>query len=217
VRGAIEEEFTAQGLTIAGVDEVGRGCLAGPVYAACTILDYGKLLRLPPETLKLIRDSKTLSSDQRQRIVPVIQEVALEWSIGKATVGEIERYGILRATFLAMRRALKSCRHDVCVLLIDGKLPLAGYKGRQQAIVKGDNLCYAIAAASILAKEARDAFMQKQAEAFPAYGFEHHVGYATRHHLAMLKEHGITPLHRRNFAPVTEYAEIDASQSSLFI
>jgi ribonuclease HII len=167
---------------------------------------------LPASKLSLIRDSKTLSASQRQRIRPVIEEICQTWAIGKATVSEIERFGILQATFLAMRRALKTCDFDLDVLLIDGRIPLAGYEGRQETVVKGDNLCFSIAAASILAKEARDTFMHKQAKAFPAYGFDRHVGYATPLHLAMLKEHGITPLHRRNFAPVSEYAQVDNSK-----
>jgi ribonuclease HII len=205
-RGRLERRLLAEGLDVAGVDEVGRGCLAGPVYAACAVLDFARVARLKPALRGLLRDSKQLTRDQRAAMVPVIHDVAVEWQIASAGVDEIERHGILAATFAAMRRALGLLGARFDILLIDGKLPLAHYPGRQQPVVRGDDLCYTIAAASILAKEARDAFMRDQAGRFPAYGFEAHVGYGTARHLAMIERHGICRLHRRNFEPVRVHA-----------
>jgi len=119
---------------------------------------------------------------------------------------EIDDLGIVAATFLAMRRAIAACNRPIDMLLIDGKWPIPHYGGQQQAVIKGDFLCYSIAAASILAKEVRDSFMQEQAGLFPAYGFESHVGYGTKRHLAMIERNGICPLHRISFVPIKSYA-----------
>jgi ribonuclease HII len=150
----------------------------------------------------MLRDSKLLTRPQRQHMVPIIKDVALDWQVAWASVGEIERLGILQACFLAMRRALTACRATFDVLLVDGKLPLAGYDGEQRAVVKGDNLCFSIAGAAILAKEARDDFMRAQAAVYPAFGFDEHVGYGTSDHLARIAAHGVCALHRRTFEPV---------------
>jgi ribonuclease HII len=206
VRGRLERQLAADGLTVAGIDEVGRGCLAGPVYAACVLLDYERVRKLKASVRLFLRDSKQLTREQRAGMVPVIHGVAREWQVASAGVDEIERHGILQATFQAMRRAIGLMGQGFDLLLIDGKLPLSSYAGRQQAIVKGDDLCYSIAAASILAKEARDEFMREQATRFPGYGFDRHVGYGTAHHLAMIERHGICRLHRRNFEPVRVHA-----------
>jgi ribonuclease HII len=205
VRGRIERRLLEDGLVSAGVDEVGRGCLAGPVHAGCVVLDLDAVKRLPRPTRHLIRDSKQLSAEQRALVAPVIREVARAAHVAEASVREIEAIGIAPATFLAMRRAIAGCAAaPFDVLLVDGKIPVAGYDGTQLPIVKGDALCYAIAAASILAKEARDGWMREQAATFPVYGFDQHVGYSTAHHLAMIQKHGICDLHRRNFGPVRD-------------
>ncbi|MEZ4741327.1 MAG: ribonuclease HII [Bdellovibrionota bacterium] len=201
-KGKLEKRLASGGL-VAGVDEVGRGCLAGPVYAAAVVLDLEKLSHLSMAELSLMRDSKSLSKIQRQRILPIIEEIAISSSIGQASVREIERLGISAATFLAMHRAIASLQVEYHILLIDGKMPLPDYNGRQASIVKGDNLCYSIACASILAKEARDGYMLKQSIRYPSYGFESHVGYGTKRHLDSIKENGICPLHRRNFSPIS--------------
>jgi len=205
-KGSIESDLTKLEKVYAGVDEVGRGCLAGPVYAAIVVMPYAKVRRLRSDKKCLIRDSKTLSSAQRAKIVPVIQDLADEWHIASASVAEIERLGIMKANFLAMRRAINRCDTLIDTLLVDGKLAVPAYNGHQMTVVKGDALCFSIAAASILAKEARDQYMTNQASRFPRYGFEHHVGYGTRRHLDMIEKHGICELHRRNFAPIKDIA-----------
>jgi ribonuclease HII len=207
-RGRLERLLLAEGLAVAGVDEVGRGCIAGPVYAACAALDFVRLKRLRSPVRALLRDSKQLSGAQRARMVPVIQELCRDWQVASAGVEEIATAGIVGATFAAMRRALALCGAPFDVLLVDGKLPIKGYAARQETVVKGDDLCYSIAAASILAKESRDAFMREQAMVFPEYGFEAHVGYGTKQHLAMIKRHGICRLHRRTFEPIRPYVTV---------
>ncbi len=200
LQGDIEKKFLSQGKQLIGVDEVGRGCIAGPVFAACTSLDYAALDALSPADRALIRDSKTLSHEQRSRVIPAIQDIAVEAGIGMADVSEVETLGIVQATFLAMKRALALCFQRYDILLIDGRAKITGYQGTQEAIIKGDSLCYAIAAASIIAKEARDDYMRHIASKFPLYGFDKHVGYGTNHHREMIRAHGLCPLHRRNFS-----------------
>ena len=206
-RGRLERQLLADGLLVAGVDEVGRGCLAGPVYAASAILDFAKVKRLKKAQRDLLRDSKQLSHAQRAAMVPVIRDVCLDWQVASASVEEIDEIGILQACFLAMRRCLGVCGVPFDLLLVDGKLPVAGYAGRQQTVVKGDSLCFSIAAASILAKETRDEHMREQAGVFPGYGFEQHVGYGTAQHLAKIAKHGVCRLHRRSFEPIRERLE----------
>lgn len=201
---ALEIGWSQQGWRVGGVDEVGRGCLAGPVYAACVVLDHDRLATLPKADLGLIRDSKTLSAAQRARILPRLHAVADEICIGIATVEEIDSLNILQATFVAMRRALAALRHPLDLLVIDGKQRLPGYQGQQEAIIDGDALCMAVAAASIVAKEARDAYMRAQDLLYPVYGFAEHVGYGTASHRLSIAQHGICPLHRRSFAPIRE-------------
>jgi ribonuclease HII len=204
-RGRLERQLLAGGTRVAGVDEVGRGCLAGPIYAACAVVDFAQLRKLKSTERQLIRDSKQLSHQQRAAIVPVLQTICPVWEIASASVEEIERLGIAPANFLAMRRALTVCREAFDLLLVDGKWKIPGWDGDQQTVIKGDSLCYSIAAASILAKEARDAYMREQAQLYPQYGFEAHVGYGTRQHLAMIEQHGICPLHRKTFEPIRAY------------
>lgn len=208
-KGRLETSLMQQYPIIFGVDEVGRGCLAGPVFAACVYLDYQSLERLDESEKLLIRDSKTLSQKQRAFIGPVIEKIAKKWAVSSSSVREIEKYGIVPATFRAMRRAIRQCGSTADMLLLDGRHPLPRYSGAQKAIIAGDSLCYSIAAASILAKEARDQYMRDQAEKYPAYDFSANVGYGTARHLKGLATHGICPLHRRNFAPIAKY--VDAS------
>lgn len=217
-KGSIESALEKQNKIFAGIDEVGRGCLAGPVYAAIVVLDYKKVRRLKKESKVLIRDSKTLSPIQRARIVPIIQDLADEFYVTSASVSEIETLGILKANFLAMRRAINKCKTDIDTLLVDGNLAVPGYNGHQMTVVKGDSLCFSIAAASILAKEARDQYMSIKADEYPHYGFDNHVGYATRQHLEMIERHGPCDLHRKNFAPfrLAGNATAEPIQPSLF-
>jgi ribonuclease HII len=215
IRGRIERQLHKDGVRFAGVDEVGRGCLAGPVVAACVVLDFPRLLKLDREARWLIRDSKQLSAEQRARIAPKILEVAASHRVETADVATIERLGIAGATYLAMRRALAACA-DYDLVLVDGKAKIAGYDGEQRAVVKGDALCFSIAAASILAKEARDGYMRGIATDYPAWGFDSHVGYGTKQHLHAIEQHGLTPLHRRNFEPVRQVAARQAPERTLF-
>jgi ribonuclease HII len=201
-RGQIEKELCAAGTVVAGVDEVGKGCLAGPVFAGAAILDYQKVFSLSVKDKHKIRDSKKLSAAQRAEVLPLIQELAVSHAVGQASVAEINKLGLQPATFLAMKRALASLTHSFDLLLIDGKQKIPGTNFLQQAVIKGDDLCFCIAAASIIAKLTRDAHMQTLAVSYPGYGFENHVGYATARHRQALQDLGVTDIHRRNFAPV---------------
>lgn len=204
-KGEIERHWLQQGKYPAGVDEVGRGCLAGPVVAACVILDYDRLSSLDNPSRNKIRDSKTLSSKQRQDLLALIGELSIDQAIGIGSEREIETVGILNATFLAMNRAIASLKkRKPDILLVDGNQTIRNQQLLQQTIVKGDSLCYAIAAASIVAKEFRDELMQKQSTSHPHWGFDRHVGYGTAEHLSAIRVHGICELHRRNFAPIRD-------------
>ncbi len=187
---------------VAGVDEVGRGCLAGPVYAAAVVLNYDRFHKLDEKQRLLIRDSKTLSKTQRQKAAEIIQSIVHSHGIGVAEVEEIDQVGILNATFVAMRRALHQLIPGPDWVLVDGHLKIREYQGQQEAIIDGDKHSFAIAAASILAKQARDSFMTELAQRYPQYGFENHVGYGTKSHLEQLKAFGACIQHRRSFAPI---------------
>ena len=183
-------------ILICGVDEAGRGPLAGPVSAAAVILDVSR----PIEGLA---DSKKLSEKQRNRLAPIIRERALAWAVAYAEVAEIDALTILQATLLAMKRAVLALHIQPQQVLVDGLYcPQTGIAS--QAIVKGDSKVAAISAASILAKTARDELMLKLHEQYPQYGFDGHKGYPTAAHLAALREHGISEVHRRSFRPVRE-------------
>lgn len=176
---------------IAGVDEAGRGPLAGPVYAAAVILD-------PNNVIDGLADSKKLSEKQRTILFSIIQEKALAWSIGRAEVEEIDAVNILQATFLAMQRAVQGLSLHPDLVLVDGN-QLPNLSCSMRAIVKGDQTEPAISAASILAKVARDREMCLLDQQFPQYGFARHKGYPTAAHFAALKEFGRCEIHRRSF------------------
>jgi ribonuclease HII len=181
---------------VCGVDEAGRGPLAGPVSAAAVILD-------PDHPIAGLADSKKLSERQRDLLAPVIRERALAWAVAYADVAEIDSLNILQATLLAMRRAVLALHVQPQQVLVDGLYcPQTGIPSR--AIVKGDSKVAAISAASILAKTARDALMLQLHEQYPHYGFAGHKGYPTAVHLAALREHGVSAVHRRSFRPVRE-------------
>jgi ribonuclease HII len=180
----------------AGVDEVGRGALFGPVFAAAVILPAAALAPLAAAGLT---DSKQLSPRRRALLVPPIRAAALAWGIGQASAAEIDRFGIRPATELAMRRALARLARPPALVLVDGVLSLRGWSGPQLTLPKGDSRCGAIAAASVLAKEQRDALVRRLALRFPGYGLERHVGYGTALHRAALARLGPTPLHRLSF------------------
>lgn len=179
---------------LCGVDEAGRGPLAGAVYAAAVILN-------PDRPITGLADSKKLSEKRREFLALEIKAHALAWSIASASAEEIDRINILQASLLAMRRAVEGLDlmpHEVAV---DGlHCPQLAMAAR--AVVKGDSLVAEISAASILAKTARDAEMRELHQIYPDYGFDRHKGYPTADHLAAIARHGITPLHRRSFGPV---------------
>ncbi len=183
-------------LLICGVDEAGRGPLAGPVCAAAVILDENR----PIEGLA---DSKKLSERKRDQLAPLIRERALAWAVAWAEPEEIDRLNILQATLLAMKRAVEALPVQPHRVLVDGLYcPQTGLPS--EAIVKGDSKVAAISAASILAKTARDELMMQLHERYPHYDFAGHKGYPTAAHLAALREHGASDVHRRSFKPVRD-------------
>ncbi len=187
---------------LAGVDEVGRGPLAGPVVTAAVILD-------PDQPVTGLMDSKKLSAARREQLAVEIRDKALAWSLGRAEVEEIDQLNILQATMLAMCRALDGLPIRPERVLIDGnRCPDVPYN--MQAIVKGDSSIEAISAASILAKVSRDAELVHLGELYPQYGFARHKGYPTKQHLQAIKNHGVLPCHRKSFRPVKHLLATDA-------
>jgi len=185
--------MAAAGL-LAGVDEAGRGPLAGPVVAAAVILD-------DEQPIEGLADSKALTAKRREMLFDEIRAKALCCSIAEASVEEIDEINILQATMLAMRRAVEGLRLKPAMVQVDGnRIPVLSVPA--QAIVKGDALVQAISAASILAKVHRDRLCVSLHESYPHYGFDGHKGYGTAEHLAALRRHGPSPAHRRSFAPV---------------
>lgn len=179
---------------IAGVDEAGRGPLAGPVYAAAVILS-------PTVRIDGLADSKKLTAKKRDMLFDMIQNHALSWAIASASVEEIDAINILQASLLAMRRAVESLATQPDAILVDGlHCPKVNMPAR--AIVKGDSTEPAISAASILAKVARDREMIKLHAQYPCYGFDGHKGYPSAAHVAALQAHGVSAVHRRSYAPV---------------
>jgi ribonuclease HII len=179
---------------VCGVDEAGRGPIAGPVYAAAVLLD-------PLRPIAGLRDSKELSASRREALAVSIRAAALAWAVASASVEEIDRLNILQATLLAMRRAVEALAVAPQAAWIDGDhCPRLGCAAR--AVVGGDRSVPQISAASILAKTARDAEMLRLHERFPRYGLDQHKGYATPGHLARLAQYGACEIHRRSFAPV---------------
>ena len=179
---------------IAGVDEVGRGPLAGPVVAAAVILN-------PNFSIDGLADSKVLTSKRREVLSEIIKNKCIAWAIGYATVEEIDRINILQASLLAMQRAIDALSIKPNHVQVDGQfLPKISYSA--EAIIDGDNLIPVISAASIVAKVVRDRQMVEYDLIYPEYGFAKHKGYGTVQHLTALKQFGVTPIHRRSFAPV---------------
>jgi ribonuclease HII len=208
----VEEALWASGCTIvAGVDEVGKGPLAGPVYAAAVVLDRCH----NPGWVSELRDSKVLLAPERERLAEAIRSEAPAWGIGYATVAEINFSGITKANYTAMLRALSRLRVKPAHVLIDGPLVVPGNPLPQMAVVDGDATCASIAAASIIAKVARDAVMCGWDRWYPQYGFASHKGYATPDHLRRIETHGLSPLHRSSWAAVARRAMAHASTASL--
>lgn len=178
-------------VNICGVDEAGRGPLAGPVYAAAVILPQGLVI-------EGLNDSKKLSEKKRELLYDKVVESAVAWSVGVATEQEIDEVNILQATYLAMKRAVEGLSVKADFALIDGnRMPPLDITG--ETVIKGDSLSMSIAAASIIAKVTRDRFMLELDEKYPEYLFAKHKGYGTALHYEMIEKHGISPVHRRSF------------------
>jgi ribonuclease HII len=190
-----EREAYARGFTlVGGIDEVGRGPLAGPVVAACVVANG-------PLMLRGLNDSKQVLPETRTVLAAAIKERAVAWAIGEATVAEIERFNIYRASILAMERALALLGLQPQYLLTDA-VRIRSFEGEQLPVIRGDALCATVAAASILAKVHRDALLVELDRYFPQYGFADHKGYATARHIAALNDHGPCEHHRRSFLRV---------------
>jgi len=192
------------GFFIAGVDEAGRGPLAGPVFAAAVILNHEK-------PIFGLDDSKKLTAKRREVLMPIIRESAIAWAVAEASVTEIDSLNILQATLLAMQRAIAKLSVIPHHVLIDGdQLPKLTLP--QEAIIGGDQIIPAISAASILAKVCRDRVMLDWDKIYPQYGFALHKGYGTERHLAALQQYGATPIHRCSFAPVKNVMSVTTTK-----
>ena len=183
-----------EAMLIAGVDEAGRGPLAGPVVAAAVILD-------PAKPIMGLNDSKKLSAKKRESLFSEICEHALSYAIAEASVAEIDDINILQASLLAMQRAVENLKIQPDKIMVDGTF-CPKVSMHSEAIIQGDSLIPAISAASILAKVYRDRIMDQMDETHPGYGFKDHAGYGTQKHLAALKTLGASPIHRTTFAPI---------------
>lgn len=187
---------------VGGLDEAGRGPLAGPVVAACVVIDPD--FRLDHSDLELIADSKTLSAKKREHLFGLIKEKALAVEIGVVDNLGIDKINILQASFLAMRRALNRLNIQPDFLLLDGRFKIPKVSIPQSAVIKGDSLIWTVAAASIIAKVSRDWLMAEIDKKYPHYGFLKHKGYGTKEHLARIAEFGPCPIHRFSFSPLKE-------------
>lgn len=195
---ARESALWAEGCRrVAGLDEVGRGPLAGPVVAAAVVL------RPDDPPIGGLRDSKLMTARQRENVAGAIRCVALAWAIGAASVREIDRLNIRRATVLAMRRAIERLPFPPDRLLVDG-IPFPELESEHEALVGGDATCQSIAAASVLAKCVRDRLMERLSRHYPCFRWDRNKGYGTADHLAAIDAAGITPHHRHSFSPVVQ-------------
>lgn len=181
---------------LVGIDEVGRGCWAGPLVAGAV------MLASPIEGLK---DSKKLSKKQRDYLAEIILQQATGYGLGWVTPLEVDQLGLTAAVRLAMQRAVAEIKEPYAEIIIDGNYNFLHDMPNISTLVKADDLIPAVSAASIIAKVARDNYMAEQAKLYPEYGFESHVGYGTARHIAALKEYGVTPLHRRSYKPVLQF------------
>jgi ribonuclease HII len=189
---------------VIGVDEAGRGCLAGPVVAAAVVFEWGEdMQKARRELKKLVRDSKMLPREVRREANELIRAHAQAFAIGASEADEIDRINILQATFVAMNQAVTRVREQLPALdmfiLVDGNKTIPGAGGMQQAIIDGDAKIFSIAAASIIAKEHRDSLMEKVHELYPVYNFAQHKGYGTLEHRQAILKHGFSPVHRQTF------------------
>lgn len=196
------ESYYTKDVIEAGCDEAGRGCLAGPVFAAAVIL--------PPDfKSELLNDSKQLSEKNRYALRPLIEQEAIAWGVGVVTAPEIDAINILKASFLAMHRAIEQLKVQPQALLIDGNRFTPYKEIPFTCMVKGDGRFLSIAAASILAKTYRDDYMLQLAEEYPSYGWQQNKGYPTRAHREAISKHGITPYHRKTFTLLPSQLTLD--------
>ncbi len=200
-----EQNIFSQGYDVIGaIDEAGRGPLAGPVVAACVLMrgefinSVGAIHELP---LQIINDSKKLTAKKREEAFNIIKD-NFEFGIGMCGHDTIDRINILQASFLAMKKAIGAIKQKPDFIILDGKFPIPNISIRQKAIISGDSLVFSIAAASILAKVARDRIMMEMHETYPNYGFNKHKGYGTKLHMEQLRKFGPSPIHRKSFKPV---------------
>ncbi len=202
----LEDFFRSQGYYfIAGVDEAGRGAIAGPVFASAVILPSDFFLQ---EISKEIKDSKELTPQKRENLFTLICEKALCYAISYVEVEEINKIGIFKATYRAMYKALISLKIKPDLVLVDGPHGIPEYKGLQKAIIDGDKLCPSISAASILAKVSRDRYMKELDKKFPQYGFAKHKGYATPGHKKAIKKCGLSPFHRSYYPSLSIFKNV---------
>jgi len=181
-------------MVIVGIDEVGRGCWAGPLVAGAVIL---------PESIHGLKDSKKLSKKQRGKLAVEIESQARATGLGWVQPEEIDRIGLTEAVRLAMRRAVDEIKIGYDEIIIDGNINYLAYDARSRAVVKADDLVPSVSAASVLAKVARDNWMANEAhKLFPEYEFGNHVGYGTKRHIELLKLHGVSSLHRKSYKPI---------------
>ncbi len=204
----IQEEklFKAGHKFIGGIDEAGRGPLAGPVVAACVVCSHD--FSFDNEKLGLIKDSKKLTEKKREELYQVIKDEFCEVGIGICDHNTIDKINILQAAFLAMKKALGALRQKPDFVILDGRLPIPNISLKQKSVIRGDELIFSIAAASIIAKVTRDRIMRGIHELYPQYGFARHKGYGTRFHLKILQEYGPCPIHRKSFSPVRKLLSV---------
>lgn len=196
-----EKEIFDQGYQlIAGVDEAGRGPLAGPVVAACVVI--GSDFQIDTKELELVADSKKLSAKKREQLFKVIKEKALSVEISVVSHETIDKINILQASLFAMKKAVEACKVQPEFILIDGNQKIPGLLKKQKTIISGDAKVFCIAAASIIAKVSRDFLMCEEDKKYPEYQFAKHKGYGTKLHLELLNQYGPCPIHRQSFAPV---------------
>jgi ribonuclease HII len=196
-----ESKYFKQGYKlVGGVDEAGRGPLAGPVVAACVVIDSN--FKIDSAELEMVADSKKLSAKKREKLFGLIKEKALAVEIGIVDNITIDKINILQASFLAMRRAIKKLKIEPEYILVDGNFKIPKLEKPQTAIIGGDAKVWTIAAASIIAKVSRDWLMSEIDKQYPEYLFSQHKGYGTKLHLEKIKEYGPCPIHRMSFAPI---------------
>ncbi|OGF25749.1 ribonuclease HII [Candidatus Falkowbacteria bacterium RIFOXYB2_FULL_47_14] len=200
-----EEEnlFTLGYRFVGGLDEAGRGPLAGPVVAACVICERDHKINM--ETLKDVKDSKKLTEKKREKLFGLIQENVFEVGVGVCDQDTIDRINIFQASLLAMKKAIGALKNKPEFIMLDGKFPIPNISLKQRAIIGGDNLVFSIAAASIIAKVTRDRIMRTHHEEYPEYGFDKHKGYGTKFHIEQLAKHGPCRLHRKSFEPIRKF------------